>query len=153
MTSMTTEMALSGSDHRIDIHAFAKGFVAGLVARDVNAVYPEEDRDRRGFDSVIRLLDAKVDELKTDATSRGLAHDVVRIANELRPSNTGSFEGFESALRALQLTFATCPNPWYDEIAFSIPKTYALETINSLPAFYRSLIEAAAQEFVQSRGT
>jgi hypothetical protein len=147
---MTMEMELSG---KVDLQAFAKGFVAGLIARDVTAIYPDEDRDRRGFDGVVRLLDATVDELKADSTKRRLAHEIVRIANELRPSSTGSFEGFESALRALQLTFASCPNPWYDEIAFSVPKSYARETINGLPEFYQSLVEAAAQEFVRGRGT
>src|SRR5262245_3029671 len=118
---MTSSRALAGETTvpPIDLLTFTKAFVAGLVTRGAQSIHPQEPADRRGFQSVVELLDAKVDQLVAETDQRLLARALIRIANELRPSNSGSFEGFEVALRSLQLTFASCPNPWYDEIEFS----------------------------------
>jgi hypothetical protein len=72
--------------------------------------------------------------------------------NELRPSTTGGFEGFEAALRALQLTFSSCPNPFYEEITFPVPKRYAEATVGNLSSFDRNLINEAADAFAGAAG-
>jgi hypothetical protein len=133
----------------MDLHTFTRAFVAGLVARDRLSVRPHSPRDRRGFASVVRLLDRKVEELERNRADPHVIRQLVRIANELRPSNTGGYEGFEAAFRSLQLTFASSPNPFYEEITFSVPKPYAEATVNGLPAFQRQLVNEAANAFVR----
>jgi hypothetical protein len=133
----------------MDLHAFARAFIAGLVSRDRFAVRPHSPRDRKGFGSVVRLLDRKVEELERMKANPQAIRQLVRIANELRASNTGGYEGFEAALRSLQLTFASSPNPFYEEITFSVPKPYAEATVNGLPRFQRELVNEAADAFVR----
>jgi hypothetical protein len=142
--------AVSGrSAIALDLQRFAKAFVAELVSHDLVAVRPKSPTDRRGFASVVRLLDQMVRELQERNGDKGEIRQLIRIVNELRPSNTGGFEGFEAALRSLQLTFSSCPNPFYEEIAFNVPKTYARATVDELPEFGKKLVNAAANAFIQ----
>ena len=113
--NMPSDTALSGKKEGqgtvFDTQTFMKGFVAGLVLRERFSVRPYSANDRRGFAQVIRLLDRKIGELDKRGEDPKILRQLVRIANDLRESNTGGYEGFETALRALQLTFASCPNP------------------------------------------
>jgi hypothetical protein len=136
-----------------DIHDFMKGFVAGLVLKNRLSLRPQSPSDRRGFAKVVRKLDQKIDEFEHEKKNPELVDQLVQIANELRSSNTGGYEGFETALRSLQLTFASCPNPFYEEIAFSVPIPYAESTVESLPAPQRDLVKELVAEFLQEAGT
>jgi hypothetical protein len=136
-----------------DTHDFMKGFVAGLVLKNRLSLRPQSPSDRRGFAKVVRKLDQKIDQLEHENKNPELVDQLVQIANELRTSNTGGYEGFETALRSLQLTFASCPNPFYEEIAFSVPIPYAEATIDSLPAPQRDLVKELVVEFLQEAGT
>jgi hypothetical protein len=154
-SGMTAELVPSGNivdETSIDLHTFAKSFIAGLVSRDRLAVRPHSPTDRRGFANVVRFLDNKIEQLEKAHESPRAIRQLVRVANELRPSNTGGYEGFEAALRSLQLTFASCPNPFYEEIAFSVPKPYAEATVMNLPKFQRQLVNEAADAFLQGVG-
>jgi hypothetical protein len=147
---MNTSTALSGKRSEIrGLQEFAKAFVAGLVWRDLLAVRPQNPNDRRGFAKVVTLLDNKILELERIVGDKRQIRQWRRIANELRTSNTGGFEGFEAALRSLQLTSASCPNPFYEEITFDVPRSYAKATVDGLPEFSRTLVDAAAEAFVQ----
>jgi hypothetical protein len=97
----------------------------------------------------VRLLDRKVEERERMKADTQTIRQLARIANQLRASNTGGYEGFEAALRSLQLTFASSPNPFYEEITFSVPKPYAEATVNRLPRFQRELVNEAADAFVR----
>jgi hypothetical protein len=152
---MPANTAPSGNSEQgplFDTHAFIKAFVAGLVLRDRRSIRPYGAGDRRGFAQVIRLLDMKIDELEQDGADITIIRQLVRIANDLRASNTGGYEGFETALRGLQLTFASCPNPFYEEIAFSVPRPYAETTVDSLPPVQRDLVKEVAEAFLQEAG-
>lgn len=142
--------SLPGNRHTFDTHIFMKAFVAGLVLRNRSSVRPSSPSDRRGFAEVIRILEQRIDELEKGGEDRRAIREFVRIANDLRASNTGGYEGFESALRGLQLTFASCPNPFYEEISFSVPKPYAESTVNSLPNVQHKLVNDVAQAFVEA---
>lgn len=135
----------------IDLHSFTKGLVAGLIQRDVKAVYPHDKRDRRAFEKVVRLLDKEIERLRKAGTPASALLALARVANELRPSNTGTFEGFEAALRSLQLTFTSSPNPFYDDIAFPVSKTQALSFIDKMPPLQKHLALSAAKAFVAER--
>src|SRR5690242_14556937 len=103
---------MSATADAFDTQAFMKAFVAGLVLRNRLTIKPQNPNDRRGFGKIVRLLDKKISELDESGADNNLLRQLVRIANNLRASNTGGYEGFETALRGLQLTFASCPNPF-----------------------------------------
>jgi hypothetical protein len=148
---MKPHPALSGkSGEQMDLLQFTKAFVAELVSRDLLAVRPKSPTDRRGFAGVVRQLDSAIVKLQEESADKKQIRKLVRLVNSLRPSNTGGFEGFEAALRALQLTFSSCPNPFYEEISFDVPKPYAKATVAALPEFDRKLVDAAADAFLQA---
>jgi hypothetical protein len=141
----------TGANGSVDLQSFTKALVANLVNLDVDAIHPHNPKDRKGFENVVRVLDAVVKKLMKENASSDVVLAVARIANELRPSNTGSYEGFEAALRSLQLTFTASPNPFYDDIAFPVSKVQAQSFTNKIPAFQRSLATSAAKAFVAAR--
>lgn len=135
----------------VDLHSFTKTLVAGLVELNVTAVHPHSVVDRRAFHEVVRLLDRRVKTLIKDRNPRQMVLSVAKIANELRPSNTGSFEGFEAALRSLQLTFTASPNPFYDDITFPVSKTQAQSFLANSNPVQRQLALDAAKVFAAAR--
>lgn len=151
---MIASMALSGkSPSPFDLHTFVRSFVAALVLRGVPAVRPHSPADRKGFENVLRALSQRLDQFEKQNADPQLVRQLVRILNELRPSNTGGYEGFETALRSLQLTFTSCPNPFYEEITFLIPKPYAKATVDGLPTLSRELVDQAADAFASALST
>lgn len=154
---MSEVTALSGkpaSDAIPDIRSFMKAFVAALIARGQRAVRPKALPDRKGFQEVVDLLDQEADRIEVSGGDPEVLRSVMSVANHLRSSNTGAYDGFETELRALQLTFTRCPNLFYKEISFTVPEPYARSVVASLPGSVRALVEAAADRFLeaQSRG-
>ena len=154
MIGKETRMALSGKlkSSKMDVNTFTKAFVASLVAHELSVIRPHHADDRRGFTRVIQFLDTKIAELEQAGDQKTMLRQLVRITNQLRQSNTGGFEGFEAALRGLQLTFVNCPNPFYDEVAFTVSKSYAESTVNNLPELQREIVTAAADVFLKEVG-
>ena len=149
MTSQMAAFGKYGQTDSIDLQTFMKALAAGLVTRGMYAVHPRSPGNRRGFAEIVDILDKKIVELEQRNANQQQIRELVRITNKLRASNSGGYEGFESAFRALQLTFANCPNPFYEEIAFNVPKPYAEATIENLPEIYRGLVDEAAEAFVR----
>jgi hypothetical protein len=135
----------------IDVHSFTKALVAGLVQMNVGAVSPHDTRDRRGFEKIVRVLDRAVQRLRREGASSKMLLSVAKLANELRASDVGAYEGFEAALRSLQLTFTSSPNPFYDDIDFPVSKTQAKSFIENIPTFQKDLALSAAKAFVAER--
>lgn len=139
-----------GSHHgEFDLRAFTKAFVAALVLKDLYEVRPDDSQTRRGFNEVVRVLDEALGRLQETHADAGFIRRVRRVVNELRPSNTGAFDGFETALRKVQLTFTSSPNPDYDDIVFSVPKMYAQAAVDHLPADQKRIVEDAARVFFE----
>jgi hypothetical protein len=135
----------------IDVQSFTKALVAGLVQLNVDAVSPHNTRDRRGFEKIVRVLDRTVQRLRKERVPSKTLLAVARLANELRASDVGTYEGFEAALRSLQLTFTSSPNPFYDDIDFPVSKTQAKSYIDNIPTFQKDLALSAAKTFVAER--
>ncbi len=144
------ELLLYGDS--LDLRTFTKAFVAGLVAKDMYELRPADTLTRRGFEMVVRVLDAARVKLKEEGADKDFVRRVGRLANELRASNTGAFDGFESALRQAQLTFTSSPNPEYDDIVFSVPKAYAESTVKGLARSAKRLVTEAVGAFVKQVG-
>ncbi len=146
---MSFAMELPGNSTAFDLRTFTKAFVAGLVMKDMYEVRPDDIHTRRGFGSVVRVLDEARASLEASGADRNLVRMVGRLANELRPSNTGAFDGFEAALRQIQLTFTSSPNPEYDDIVFSVSRTYAEAAVAELPSDQQQIINDAVNKFVE----
>jgi hypothetical protein len=135
----------------IDLHSFTKAWVAELVDKRVDSVKPHDPVDRKAFAAVLATLDDRIERLAKEQLPSEAILPLLQVANELRPSNTGSYEGFETALRALQLTFTSSPNPWYDSIAFPVSQVQARSFLNLIPAVLRDIASDAAKAFIASR--
>ena len=131
----------------LDLQSFAKAWVAQLIERGVDGVRPHEPGNRKGFDRVVAVLDESIEDFVADGYSKSAILPLLQIANELRPSPAGDYEGFELALRSLQLTFTASPNPWYDYISFPISKTHAESFVERLPDIVRGISGKAAEAF------
>lgn len=136
----------------LDLKTFTKAFVAGLVMRDMYEVRPGDTATRRGFEGVVEVLDQAREAIKSQGGDKAVIRMLGRLANELRSSNTGAFDGFEAALRQVQLTFTASPNPDYDDIVFSVPKSYAEAEVSGLEPAQRKLVDSAVEIFVEQVG-
>ena len=125
-----------------------EALVASLVVKRLSAIRPNDPNVRRGFSKILQTVEDAAEAVRNDPAETPRLRQLVRLRNELRPSSSGSYEGFESALRALQLTFTSVPNPFYTEIAFTVPPAYAAATLKRTPEFERELAERAADAFV-----
>ncbi len=132
----------------LDQDRFMEALVASLVVRRLSGIRPNDPSVRRGFSKILETVEAAAEAARDHTGDPQRLRQLVRLRNELRPSSSGSYEGFESALRALQLTFTSCPNPFYTEIAFTVPSAYASATLSKTPAFERDLAERAATAFI-----
>jgi hypothetical protein len=134
----------------IDLHSFTKSWVAGLVTNHVDRIRPHDPFMREAFKAVLEALDRRVDRLSEQKVPSEAILPLLQVANELRPSNTGAFEGFETALRSLQLTFTSSPNPWYDNIEFPVSQIQAESFLSSIPDVQREIALEAASAFAAS---
>lgn len=149
---LSNAFELSGSVTAFDLRTFTKAFVACLVMRDLYEVRPDDAHTRRGFERVVRVLDDAKSALKASGADSDLVRQVGRLANELRQSNTGAFDGFETALRQVQLTFTSSPNPDYDDIVFSVSKAYAEAAVAELPSDQQQIVKKAVSVFIEQIG-
>lgn len=140
---MSSELTLGG---------FAEGFVAKLVAHGQTAIHPKAPEDRIGLKEVVQILEKEINALAASSgTDRAWYRALVTLRNELSPSMSGAYDGFESALRNLQLSFTSSPNPFYEEIAFNITKPFAEAVVSEFTPRQRELIARAAEAFIAAR--
>src|SRR5690349_6496757 len=141
------------ASEKLTIASFMKAFVARLIELGETAIYPKSDADRRGFSVVIESLNNEIDRLKNsnEAEDKALYRSLVVLRNQLQASSTGAYDAFETALRNLQLSFTNSPNPFYDEIAFTISRPFAKSIFMEMPGKQQKLIAELADRFRQAR--
>jgi len=144
---------LEMSAEALNVTSFTKGFIAHLVELGETAIYPKSTEDRRGFRSVIEALAAEIDRLRpsTDSEGRALYRALVLLRNELQASPTGAFDAMETALRNLQLSLTNCPNPFYEEISFTVSPPFAQALLKEIPDRQRSVVMKAAEAFLRTK--
>lgn len=136
----------------LEVGSFARGFVAKLIASGVSSIRPNAPADRRGFQAIIDMLNEDIASLRrTEAADRSVYIALVRLRNSLQASNTGSFDAFETALRNLQLSLTSSPNPFYDEIAFDVSRPYAQAIFNELSPDQQRIVDKAVNAFIEER--
>jgi hypothetical protein len=139
--------------NKLTIASFTKAFVARLIELGETAIYPKSDADRRGFAVVIEALNNEIDRLRSsnEDEDRILYRSLVVLRNQLQASSTGAYDAFETALRNLQLSFTNSPNPFYDEIAFTISRPFAKTIFSEVPSRQQKLVADLAEKFRQAR--
>lgn len=138
----------------LSLAQFVQGFVAELLRLGTSAVRPKSEPDREGFARVVEALNDEITRIRRAPDSESdqeWYRSLVRLRNELQASNSGAFDGFETALRNQQLSFTNSPNPFYEEIAFSVSRPFAQAVLKELPARARHLAGRAAEEFLKGR--
>lgn len=139
---------------QLSVTQFVQGFVAQLIQLGAAAVRPKSDKDREGLARVVETFNQEIERLRREpgsSTRDEWYRSLVLLRNQLQASNTGAFDGFEAALRSLQLSFTNSPNPFYEEIAFSVSKPFAQAVLNELPDRARELAKRAAEQFLEGR--
>lgn len=136
----------------LTLGSFAEGFVAKLITDGQSAIRPQSPEDRFGLNEVVQTLEREIQSIRGKSDlDRDWYRALVMLRNELRPSMTGAFDGFENALRNLQLSFTSCPNAFYEEITFNVTRPFAEAVVSELPQPQRDLIARAAKAFVDAR--
>ena len=137
----------------LDSGLFARGFVAKLIADGASAIVPQRPADRSGFKRVLDVLDEQIAIEREQPSRRDWYKQLVRLRNELQPSNNGAFDNFETALRNLQLSFTSSPNPFYKEILFSVSAPFARAVFEELEEGPKNVIDKSAKAFLETRAT
>lgn len=139
----------------LTVASFTKSFIAYLVALGETAIYPKSPRDRRGFQSVVDTLEEEIARIRSSGSpeEKNLYRHLVRLRNELQASSTGAFDAFETALRNLQLNFTNSPNPFYEEISFTVSVPFAKAILEELPGAQRAIVKKVGEQFKQARVT
>jgi hypothetical protein len=108
---------------RITLDGFIEAFAAYLIKRGRNMVRLNDPDVRDGLYRVYLFLDgfAGVD----GAADKDLRRSIVNIRNVFRPSPIGSFDRFETLLRAKQVYLTDHPNPYYQDIVIKLPAEMA----------------------------
>lgn len=124
---------------------FLRGLVAYLVQQGITSIRPRSPEDRKRFLALLNKLNQAV----AGASRENLQafRSLVRLRNELLPSNTGALDGIETALRNMQLSLTSAPNPFYDEIAFDIPPAHAESLLGQLEPADRDLITRVGRAY------
>lgn len=134
-----------------DSGTFAKGFVARLITEGASAIVPRRRADRLGFQRVLGILDERIALAREQPLQRDWYKQLVRLRNELSPSNNGAFDNFESALRDLQLSLTSSPNPFYEEILFSVSAPFAHAIFEELEEGPKDIVNRSAEAFLEAR--
>jgi hypothetical protein len=137
----------------LDAERFTRGFVAKLLQLDATALQPRKREDRLGFRRVLKVIEDEIAIRQSEGRRSRFYMDLVRLRNELSPSNAGAFDNLETALRDLQLSVTDCPNPFYEEIVFTGSRPNANATLATLPAEYLGVIEKAAKAFLDEKSS
>jgi hypothetical protein len=126
------------------LHEFARGFVAKLLADGTTSLRPNDPAD---IDRLKRVYDYLIHEAQSARSDEDWFGDLLGLRNEFAPSYLGTFDNFTGELRNLQRSLTACPNPYYEEISFSVSQPYAASLFNEFEPKKRQLIENAVQKF------
>jgi hypothetical protein len=127
---------------------FLRGLISYLVQQGITSIHPRSPEDRRRFLALLTALD----EVVSAAPRKDLAayRSLVRLRNDLLPSNTGALDGIETAFRNLQLSLTAAPNPFYDEIAFDVPPAHAESIFEQIEPAERDIIVKVGQAYCKT---
>lgn len=131
---------------------FARLFIAALAARGRTAIMPNHPSDRAGLYKAFLYVRALVDDLRSsNDRDSDWYYSLVRVRNALKPSNNGSFDTVESLLRSQQLSLTSSPNPFYEQIALSVSKSYAEAMLSELNDREREFVSAVVDQFLEGQ--
>jgi hypothetical protein len=126
---------------------FIEAFAAHLVNHGQTMVRLRDPTVRDGLFRVFQFLEKS-------AESTGLSRDkdwhrsLVRIRNVFRPSPIGSFDRFETLLRAKQVYLTDHPNRYYQDIVIKLPKLTAEHIVERSDRNTSQLAKASVEHYL-----
>ena len=134
---------------RITLDNFIEAFAAHLVRRGQNMVRLSDPTVRDGLYRVHVFLEkfADGDAKKEDKEWR---RSVVNIRNLFRPSPIGSFDRFETLLRAKQVYLTDHPNPYYQDIVIKLSMNTAERIVERLDDVTSALAKNSVDQYLAS---
>ena len=132
---------------RITLDDFIEAFAAHLVKRGQNMVRLSDPNVRDGLYRVFLFLEkyAELDDRRADKDWR---RSLVSIRNVFRPSPIGSFDRFETLLRAKQVYLTDHPNPYYQDIVIKLPVGTADRIVDDLDADTSYLAKSSVDQYL-----
>lgn len=132
---------------RITLDDFIEAFAAHLVKRGQNMVRLSDPNVRDGLYRVFLFLEkyAESDDRRADKDWR---RSLVSIRNVFRPSPIGSFDRFETLLRAKQVYLTDHPNPYYQDIVIKLPVGTADRIVDDLDADTSYLAKSSVDQYL-----
>ena len=88
---------------------------------------------------------AELDDRRADKDWR---RSLVSIRNVFRPSPIGSFDRFETLLRAKQVYLTDHPNPYYQDIVIKLPVGTADRIVDDLDADTSYLAKSSVDQYL-----
>ena len=132
---------------KITLDDFIEAFAAHLVKRGQNMVRLSDPNVRDGLYQVFLFLEkyAESDDRRADKDWR---RSLVSIRNVFRPSPIGSFDRFETLLRAKQVYLTDHPNPYYQDIVIKLPVGTADRIVDDLDADTSYLAKSSVDQYL-----
>ncbi len=129
---------------RITLDGFIEAFAAHLIKRGRNMVRLNDPDVRDGLYRVYLFLDG----FAGPDADKDLRRSIVNIRNVFRPSPIGSFDRFETVLRAKQVYLTDHPNPYYQDIVIKLPAEMADQIVDGLDDATSNLARSSVDRYL-----
>lgn len=129
---------------------FFKAWISALVVLGERAIATDHPATRHGLKAVRNLLEQQIRESEGSGDLKN-EYAFLDLRNQFLPSNTGSYDGVERALRNLQTSLVMSPNPEYEEMVLEIPLSFAQSIVEDLPEKERLLVQKAASAYLDDK--
>ncbi len=126
---------------------FIEAFSAKLIEEGQRVLRLNDPQVRDSLLHVYELLDHEI-EVASKAADPSWRRSLVNIRNVFQPSPIGSFDKFESIMRAKQSYLTEHPNPYYQDIVFRLPAAAAVSIIQSLEGPVRDIVRRTVDRYL-----
>jgi hypothetical protein len=132
---------------RISLDEFIDAFSAQLVTRGQHRLRLNDPGVRDGLYRVYKFFEDCItgEQARTDKNWR---RSLVTLRNAFQPSSIGSFDKFESLLRAKQVYLVDHPNPYYQDVLIKMPATAAQHIVDNLDEPISQLVKRSVEQYL-----
>lgn len=128
---------------------FIEAFSAKLIEEGQRVLRLNDPQVRDSLFHVYELLNREIENTRKEAVDdQSWRRSLVNIRNVFQPSPIGSFDKFESLMRAKQAYLTEHPNPYYQDIVFRLPAAAATSIMRSLDAPIRDIVERTVDRYL-----
>lgn len=118
------------TERPLPAESFARLLIASLTLRGACEIDLGSRKDRESLGRLVDEIEKIITEqLQAQPLSR-MVKDLIRIHNQISPSDSGAFDGFEELITAQQYWIVSRYNPSLDKIKLSIHPEIAQHLLN-----------------------